>query len=491
MENTNHFLEQFFSPNSVAIVGATGNPLKMNFRLLENLVALKYGGKIYPVNPHTKEILGLKAFERLQDIPDKVDLVVSAVPAKKTMDIIRQSNDIGVKHLVIISGGFSEGDDAGKQLHLDMADFTKVNNIRILGPNTLSPVNTVNNFAISFNPIIKLNRGGLSFAFQSGFYDPMINWLFSHLGINKMLDMGNKLDINEVDALEYFARDSQTRVIAMHIESLKGDGRRFYSLLKSVSRIKPVIILKTGRTPSGSKAAASHTGSLAGENDVIFDGMLRQAGAVRARNLEEFFDFAKAFQFLEAPRGNRMAIITLSGGEGVMATDAGDIHGLKLARLSDHTYGKLKKIFPPWEIPPNPFDAGICMEFHLADMMTFFETLMAIPADENVDCAIMQMVPWTFNTDSKNTDSSEEIAESMQKLYVQWLQGIKKSGKPFVLWWSASGLPDFEIIKRIETHRIPVFPSSERAIKALATMNQSRSRSSFQNAAVGKTAAGT
>ena len=262
MENTNHFLERFFSPNSVAIVGATGNPLKMNFRLLENLVALKYVGKIYPVNPHTKEILGLKAFARLQDIPDKLDLVVSAVPAKKTMDILRQSNDIGVKHLVIISGGFSESDDAGKQLQLDMADFTKANNIRILGPNTLSPVNTVNNFAISFNPINKLNRGGLSFAFQSGFYEPMINWLFSHLGINKMLDMGNKLDINEVDALEYFARDSQTRVIAMHIESLKGDGRRFYSLLKSVSRIKPVIILKTGRTPSGSKAAASHTGSL-------------------------------------------------------------------------------------------------------------------------------------------------------------------------------------------------------------------------------------
>ena len=131
------------------------------------------------------------------------------------------------------------------------------------------------------------------------------------------------------------------------------------------------------------------------------------------------------------------------------------------------------------------------MEFHLADMMTFFETLLAIPADENVDCAIMQMVPWTFNTDSKNTNSSEEIAESLQKLYVQWLLGIKKSGKPFALWCSSSGLPEFEIIKKIEAHRIPVFPSSERAIKALATMNQYRSRSSLQNAAVGKTAAGT
>jgi acyl-CoA synthetase (NDP forming) len=464
----------------------------MNFRILENLVSLKYRGKIYPVNPHTEEILGIKAFERLQDIPAKVELVVSAVPAKKTMDILRQSNAIGVKHIVIISGGFSEGGGAGKQLHHNMTDFAKINNIRILGPNTLSPVNPANNFAISFNPIEKLNRGGLSFAFQSGFYEPMINWIFSHLGINKMLDMGNKLDINEVDALEYFARDPQTEVIAMHIESLKGDGRRFYSLLKSATRIKPVIILKTGRTPSGSKAAASHTGSLARENDAIFDSVLKQAGAVRARNLEEFFDFAKAFQFLEAPQGNRMAIITLSGGEGVMATDAGDIQGLKLARLGDHTYAKLKKVFPPWDIPPNPFDAGVCMEFQLADMMTFFETLLAIPADEYVDCSIMQLVPWTFNTDSKNTESSEDPAASLQQLYIQWLLNIKKMGKPFALWCSSAGKAEMALIEKIETHRIPVFRSSERAIKALATMNRYRSWSLSQAASAEKRAlAGT
>ncbi len=481
-------MESFFNPHSVAVVGATGNPLKMNFRLLENLVSLKYNGEIYPVNPHTKEILGVKCFERLQDIPDKVGLVVSAVPARKTMNILRQSSAIGVKHIVIISGGFSEGGDAGKQLHQAMADFTKTNNIRMLGPNTLSPVNTANNFAISFNPIEKLNRGGLSFAFQSGFYEPMINWIFAHLGINKMLDMGNKLDINEVDALEYFARDPQTEVIAMHIESLKGDGRRFYSLLKATTRIKPVIILKTGRTPSGSKAAASHTGSLAGENDVIFDGMLKQAGAIRARNLEEFFDFAKAFQFLETPQGNHMAIITLSGGEGVMATDAGDIHGLKLARLSAHTHTKLKKIFPPWDIPLNPFDAGVCMEFQLADMMTFFETLLAIPADENVDCAIMQLLPWTFNMDSKDTDASQDNAASLQQLYIQWLLQIKKMGKPFALWCSSAGQPETELIEKIETRQIPVFRSSEKAIKTLAVMSQYRSWSLSQAASAEKRA---
>ena len=161
MDGIDHFLEAFFNPRSVAIVGATNNPLKMNFRLLENLVNLKYDGPIYPVNPHAKEILGIKAFARLTDIPGSVDLVVSAVPVQHTMDVVRECKQIGVKQLVIVSGGFSEGGESGRALHEQLALFVKENGIRTLGPNTLSPVNTANNFAISFNPIRKLNHGGL------------------------------------------------------------------------------------------------------------------------------------------------------------------------------------------------------------------------------------------------------------------------------------------------------------------------------------------
>jgi acyl-CoA synthetase (NDP forming) len=431
---------------------------------------LDFKGRIYPVNPAAKEISGIRAFAGLRDIPDKVDLVVSAVPASKTMDIVKDCADIGVKHLVIITGGFSEGGAEGRALHDRMAAFTKEKGIRVLGPNTLSPVNTANRLAISFNPIKKMRRGGLSFAFQSGFYEPKINWILSHMGVNKMLDMGNKMDINEVDALAYFSEDEDTKVIAMHMESLKGDTHEFFALLKSVSREKPTIILKTGRTPAGSKAAASHTGSLAGENDLIFDGMVQQTCAVRAQNMDEFFDLAKSFEFLTLPKGKQLAIITLSGGEGVMATDSCGMHGLELAALGPDTYQRLKSIFPPWEIPLNPFDAGVCMEFHLSDLISFFQTLTAIAQDENVDCTIMQMPPNLFASLSKNMDLPEDMTATLREQFVQWLISVKEYGKPFALWCSAMDRQEMELVEMLEAGSLPVFQSSERAVKAFSAM---------------------
>ncbi|MBW1702055.1 MAG: CoA-binding protein [Deltaproteobacteria bacterium] len=470
MKQTDHFLDRFFNPESVAIVGATNNPFKMNFRILENLVNLNFKGRIYPVNRHSKEILGIKVFPRLQDIKDRIDLVVTAVPASKTMDIVKECDSIGVKHLVIITGGFSEGGNDGKKLHHEIGSFVKDKSIRTLGPNTLSPINTANNMVISFNPIKKLRRGGLSFAFQSGLYEPKLNWLFSHLGINKMLDMGNKMDINEVDALEYFSKDPDTRVIAMHIESLHGNGRDFFNLLESVCREKPVIILKSGRTHAGSRAAASHTGSMSKENDLIFDSVIKQAGAIRACNLEDFFDLAKAFEFLELPHGNRLAIINLSGGEGVMATDACEMNGLKLARLSDRTHKKLKAVFPPWEIPLNPFDAGVCMEFHLSDLKMFFDNFSAIPEDENVDCTIMQMPPNLSHFISSSQNVLKEKASYLTEQYIELILNMRGSGKPFAMWCSSMDTREAELIELVESHSLPVFQSSERAIKSLSAM---------------------
>ncbi|MBW1660448.1 MAG: CoA-binding protein [Deltaproteobacteria bacterium] len=479
---SNHFLDHFFWPDSVAIVGATNNPFKMNFRILENLVNLRFDGNIYPVNNRESEILGVKTYAKLQDIPNQVDLVVSAVPASKTMDVLKDCARIGVKHIVIVTGGFSEGGQDGKTLHEKIEAFAREKGLRILGPNTLSPVNTANSFIVSFNPVRKMSQGNLSFAFQSGFYEPKINWIFSHFGINKMLDMGNKLDINELDALEYFSRDPETHVIAMHIESLHSNGRDFFNLLKSVTMQKPVIILKSGRTQAGSRAAASHTGALAKENDVVFDCAIRQAGAIRAQNLEEFFDLAKAFSFLPLPKGDRLAIITLSGGEGVMATDSCEINQLKLASLSEKTHQRLKKIFPKWEIPLNPFDGGVCMEFHLANLEVFFDTLAAIPEDENVDFAIMQMPPDFIHLQS--LDESEKTSPSLYRQYVDLILKMNETEKPFALWSTSMDRQEMELIELIESYRLPVFPSSDRAVKSLAKMvryskYRSRSRSSM------------
>ena len=470
MEKQDHFLEHFFNPESVAIVGATNNTLKMNFRIMRNLIDLNFQGTIYPVNPGAQEISGIRAFASLRDIPDKVDLVVSAVPASKTLDIVRDCAEIRAGRLVIITGGFSEGGPEGQKLHNRMAAFAREKGIRVLGPNTLSPVNTQNHLAISFNAIKKIRRGGLSFAFQSGFYDPKINWILSHMGVNKMLDMGNKMDINEVDTLAYFAGDDTTKVIAMHIESLKGNVNEFFDLLKSVSRQKPTIILKSGRTPAGSKAAASHTGSLALENDLIFDGMIQQTSAVRAQNMDEFFDLAKAFSLLELPKGNRLAIIVLSGGEGVMAIDSCGMNGLEPASLSQNTHQRLKEIYPPWEIPLNPFDAGVCMEFNLSDLSLFFRNLAAIPRDENVDCAIMQMPPNIFAEFLTKSNLSQKPIEAADEQFIQCLASVMENGKPSALWCSTMDSREMELVEMLEARSLPVFQSSERAIKSLSAM---------------------
>jgi acyl-CoA synthetase (NDP forming) len=474
MKQTNHFLDRFFNPKSVAVVGATNNPYKMNYRLVQNLISLNFQGKIYPVNFNEQEIQGVRAFSRLKDVPDRVDLVVSSVPASKTMDIVKDCVEIGVKNLVIVTGGFSEGGEKGQELSQNIASFVREKGIRTLGPNTLSPVNTSNNLAISFNPVKKMRCGGLSFAFQSGFYEPKINWLFSQFGISKMLDMGNKIDINELDTLAYFSDDPDTKAIVMHIESLHGGGRDFFKLLMAVSRKKPTIILKSGRTNGGSKAAASHTGSLAGENDLVFDSMIKQTAAIRVQNLDEFFDLAKAFEFLELPRGNSLAIITLSGGEGVMATDTCEMNGLRLAHISGRTAKSLEKIFPEWEIPLNPFDAGVCMEFYLSNLLAFFEALATIPEDENVDCVIMQMPPHLLLGRTSSCQNNSE-----RKKYIQVFSRIKKTGKPFALWRTGMDEEEDKLIKIIESHSLPVFQSSERIIKALSAMYRYRSMSSL------------
>ena len=278
------------------------------------------------------------------------------------------------------------------------------------------------------------------------------------------------MDVNEVDALEYFYQDPHTKVIAMHIESMHGNARDFFNLLKKSAAIKPTVILKSGRTPAGSLVAASHTGTIARENDVIFDSMLNQTAAIRAKTIDEFFDLAKAFECLPLPKGNRLSIITLSGGEGVMATDTCNMNGLIMAQPGEQTYRRLKSIFPPWEIPLNPLDGGVCLEFSLSDILKVFNALIAIPEDENVDCIVMQMPPDFFNLAPKNENPSLGVSDSLKEQCAQAFLNMKSIGKPFVLWRTSMDRNEDNFIKRLESDSLPVFPSSERAIKALSSL---------------------
>jgi acyl-CoA synthetase (NDP forming) len=456
-----HFLHKYFYPESVAIVGASRKALRPNYHLLGNLVKLGFKGKIYPVNPETTEILGVKSYPDLKSIEGPIDLAVVAVPYHLTPVLLRDCVEKGIKRVTIVAGGFSETGEEGKRVQREMAAFLKQSGVRAIGPNALSPINASTNFAISFFPIEKLKVGGLSLIFQSGLYEPRLDWLFSDFNLHlcKLIDLGNKMDINEVDALAYLSRDPQTKVIGIHMESMEGNGREFLKLIREVSRKKHVVVLKSGRTEAGAKAAASHTGVIVQGNDRIFDAALKQAGAIRAQTIEEFFDLTRAlerFGNLLMP-GSRVAVATLPGGEAVVVTDLCQVEGLTLARLQDQTKNKLKPIFPPWEISVNPFDLGVALQF--IDAGKVYSTLLdALVHDPSVDAVAMQVPSLAFN---------------IPPGFFQFFPESLKAQKPVALW--VAGIPSGreKVLEWLEEQNIPVFPNPEKLIRALAALHRS------------------
>jgi len=454
-----HFMDSFLYPKSVAVVGATRDERVMSYNLLANLIEQRFNGAVYPVNPNTVEILGLKAYPNLKSIEGDVDLAVVAVSAKIVPSVIKDCVDKGVKAVAIVSGGFAEIGEEGKRMQDEVFRLLKGNGIRAIGPNALSPINTENHLAISFHLIEKMTRGKVSFIFQSGVYEPRLNWLLSsfNLGISKLIDLGNKMDINEVEVLDYLARDPDTAVIAMHMESITGDARVFMNLMRDTTIKKPVVVLKSGRTEAGAKAASSHTGAVIKSSDVVFDTALKQSGAIRAQSLEGFFDLAKVFEYLPPLKGNRIVVSSGSGGLGVLAADLCHSSGLDMAQLSDNTYKKLRSVYPPWDISGNPFDTGVCFNFH--EVTEVYEVLLgALANDPNVDCLAIEVLAGPL----LDPDKLAEVASV-----------VVKSGKPMVMWVPDMGQKNApEIIQHLESKRVPVFPSAERAIKAISGLYQ-------------------
>ncbi len=348
-------LDFIFKPKSVAIIGASTKPGKIGHILVENLIKEGYPGKIYPVNPKASEILGLKCYPSVKEIQDQVDLAVIAIPAPGVPAVVKDCGEAGIKGVVIISAGFKETGEQGAKLEKEVVEIARSYGIKVVGPNCLGVINTYFKLNATFAEHMP-PPGRVSFFSQSGALGvALIDWAIeNNFGFGKFVSLGNKADLNESDFLEYFGADEDTDIILGYIEDVK-DGKRFLEVAQRVARKKPVIIIKSGSTEAGARAASSHTGALAG-SDKAFTAAFKKAGIIRAYGIKELFEIAEIFKSGKLPEGNRLLVVTNAGGPGIIAADAADKRGIKLDPMSRESIEELVKKLPPEASLYNPVD---------------------------------------------------------------------------------------------------------------------------------------
>ena len=350
-------LDSFFKPRSVALIGATRTP---GFGHGIPLFWGKNGWleKAYLVNPKGGLIHGKEAYRSISDLPEGIDLAVVIVPSPAVREVLIELGKKGIRAVIIESAGFAETGAEGKKRQDELAGLARQIGIRLIGPNCVGVVNTENRFATIEIMAPSMEPGSVAIMAQSGVFG---NILLDHLPaaglkISKVATLGNKIDLDEADLLEYFVADPQTRVILIYMEGTK-DGPRFLQALRAAGRKKPVVILKSGRTPFGREATLSHTASLSGE-DRLFDAAFRQAGAIRAENLQEMIEFARVFTTQPPMAGKKIGILTTSGSLGAMTADAAYREGMELPPWTPDTAEKIKGKAPGWMNVKNPLDIG-------------------------------------------------------------------------------------------------------------------------------------
>ncbi len=443
----------FFTPDSVAVVGASGEPGKLGYIVLDNILQYGYQGKIYPVNPNAKEIMGLRAYARTTDIPDPVDQAIIVVPSRAVPGVMRDLGEKGVKKAVVITAGFKEIGLAGLKLENEVKEIAREYGIRFLGPNCLGFIDT----SISLNASFAFGmakKGNIAFLSQSGaLAQAILDWTqVSGIGFSKFVTLGNKADINESDLIEAWESDPTTSVVIAYLEGIS-DGTRFRKAALALTRTKPLILVKAGSTAAGSRAASSHTGTLAGF-DAAYNAVFKQTGILRAGSVEELIDFALVFANQPILPGERIAIVTNAGGPGIMASDAIEKAGLKLTQFNKETVDKLRASLPPTANIYNPVDvvgdAG-------ADRYKI--ALDTVLADPNVDGALILLTPQASTEVEKTADVIVDAAA--------------RSGKAIVT--SFMGGPAVTRgINTLTERKIPNYPFPERAVESFQAMKHYR-----------------
>jgi acetate---CoA ligase (ADP-forming) len=427
-------LQPLFRPNRIAVVGASSNPEKMGFQIFRNIVEAGFQGEIIPVNPKGEVVLGRTSVKSAAEIPEGTDLAVIIIPARLVPDTIGGLGERKVKAAIVISGGFAESGDEGARLQEALAANAARAGVRVVGPNCQGVNYPYHGLCASW-PLIT-RRGDIAIASQSGTVGAaLIDWASEdRLGFSAFVSMGNRADVDEADLVAFFAEDPNTKVIALYIEGVK-DAGKFLAAVRKCR--KPMVIFKAGRTERGRKAAESHTRSLAG-SDAIYDAVFRQYRIHRAQNLEELYDFAKALAYVPAPPGPRMLIVTSSGGSAIIATDVAEEEGFRVVPLPEALSGRLQGLLPAHCIVGNPLDLT-----GDADAARYGKVIEA--AQEHYD------VVMTIFGDP--IPGASEIVRTDQNGLVAYLGGA-----------------DVERAERVFMHekKIAVFPTPERAVRALA-----------------------
>ncbi len=448
-------LDKIMRPKSIAVIGASTKPATIGSELIQRLRDYKFNGNIYPVNPKADTIEGIKAYPTVGDIPGEVDFAVIIIPQKFVLDAIEQCNNKGIKGVCIISAGFKEAGGEGVQAEKDLVAKLEQYGMRCVGPNCLGVLNT--------HPDVRMDatfaealpeRANIGFVSQSGALGGGILNILKDLnvGFAQFISIGNQADVNAETALEYWENDEDVQQILLYMESIQNPAN-FRKLASRISKTKPIIALKAGRSAAGASAASSHTGSLAGA-DKAANALLQQSGVIREYSLKNLFATAKVFANCPIPKGNRVAIITNSGGPGIMATDAVCEYGMQMAEITDETRAKLKSFLPSAASVKNPIDM-----IASAPIDHYKQTLETVIADKNVDMIMVIYLPFMG---LKDIDVAKAVME-IKKLHPE---------KPVVgVFMTKSNF--FTELANMEVN-MPFFMYAEEAADGLQRLDQQR-----------------
>lgn len=446
------------SPDSVAIVGASNKEGKPGNVLLRNILQNDYDGDIYPVHPKEGEVLGLEAFASITDIPGRVDTALFAIPGTLIPGIIPDCAEKNVTSIVIVSAGFAESvHQDRRELQREITDLCNEHGIRAVGPNTTGMVSMKRDLVASFMPFPQWHDGEIGLAAQTGIFagvymEELMARDVQQLGYHYSIGLGNKMDVDETDFVRYAGQDQAVNVIQLYLESIRNPAE-FFKAAGRIAKEKPIILLKSGRTPAGKTAARWHTGSKPSEDKEVANAC-RFHGIVRADTVPEFMNYAKGFDYQPAPAGRRVAVLSLSGANAVMSSDYIDASMLELAELSEETLEEIKELVPDWQPVRNPVDQWLALASGSRDALEV--PLRAVLADEGVDAVV------TIHLASEEPDF-----QGVGDVYQQAMANYPD--KPVLSYIMGAEVKQ-EWIESMEGTGVPVFDSAYAAIDTLEKM---------------------